>query len=81
MFWHNKDKGDERAEADTTGQTSSADMVAQKQSIKERLGIPPAHKLQLNNTIKNKAAAAAVESSDKVSVKGVLYLLEKKPVE
>lgn len=60
LFWHNKDKGEERPEADT----SSGDMAPHKPSVKERLGIPPAHKMQLNNTAKNKAAAA-LESADK----------------
>lgn len=72
LFWHNKDKGEEN---NGTAESPS------KPSVKERLGIPPAHKLQLNNTLKNKqaAAVAAADNEDKVlmavlsSVCGVAY--------
>ena len=53
LFWHK--------EEDNAGQGGAAAKnaaEAKRQTIKDRLGaIPPAHKLQLNNTKKNQDAA------------------------
>ncbi len=55
LFWHNKDK---------TDGTNPADDANKKLSVRDRLGaIPPAHKLQLNNTKKNQEAALAAKVS------------------